>query len=110
MQNDVNYSQFRDKLISKKINLLERLERIEDSKSRKEGFESDSEEQVSILQNDQVVDKLDEIERKELNLINDALDRIADGSYGVCEECGEIINPKRLIALPFAKLCINCAE
>lgn len=110
MEKNIDYSEFRNKLLSKKVNLLERLEKIDQSKSRIEPLEKDSEEQISIIQNDEVVDKLDEIERKELYLINDALDRIADGSYGYCENCGDPISSKRLIALPFAKLCIDCAN
>ena len=39
-----------------------------------------------------------------------ALDRLEDGSYGVCLECGEDIAPKRLKALPWAELCIKCQE
>lgn len=110
MQNYQQMNEFKDKLIEKKINLLERLEKISESKSRKEGLEKDVEDQLGIVQNDEVVDKLDEIERKELFLINDALERMADGSYGICENCGQNINPKRLVALPFAKLCIDCAD
>jgi DnaK suppressor protein len=37
-----------------------------------------------------------------------ALTRISDREYGICEECGETISPKRLKALPYAKLCVAC--
>lgn len=47
-------------------------------------------------------------EREKLNDINDALTRIEEGDYGICEECGEEIPLKRLNAMPFAKLCIAC--
>lgn len=40
--------------------------------------------------------------------IDDALRRIEEGSYGVCEDCGELINMPRLKALPFVRLCIGC--
>ena len=40
--------------------------------------------------------------------INDALDRIAEGSYGACEECGKNIRMTRLRALPYARYCIDC--
>lgn len=39
-----------------------------------------------------------------------ALQKITDGSYGVCEECDEPIAPRRLDVLPFAKLCVRCQE
>lgn len=40
--------------------------------------------------------------------IRDALARIEDGSYGLCERCDEPIPPKRLEALPWARLCVKC--
>lgn len=47
-------------------------------------------------------------ERKLIKKINGALGRIEDGTYGVCEECGEDIGVARLKARPVTKLCINC--
>lgn len=47
-------------------------------------------------------------ERKLMNKIEEALSRIDDGSYGVCEGCGEDIAVKRLEARPVAKYCIDC--
>jgi RNA polymerase-binding protein DksA len=37
-----------------------------------------------------------------------ALDRLDNGTYGKCVQCGKDINPKRLAALPYATLCIDC--
>jgi DnaK suppressor protein len=42
--------------------------------------------------------------------IEDALERLEDGSFGFCEECGEEIPYKRLIARPVATLCIQCKQ
>lgn len=39
-----------------------------------------------------------------------ALDRIADGSYGACLDCGQTISPKRLAVLPWAGYCRPCQE
>jgi len=39
-----------------------------------------------------------------------AIDRIQDGSYGICLHCEEEIAPKRLKAIPSAELCIGCQE
>lgn len=46
----------------------------------------------------------------ELEDIDAALGRIADGSYGECEECGVDIGMARLEAQPTARLCIECQE
>jgi DnaK suppressor protein len=42
--------------------------------------------------------------------IEAALDRVEDGSYGVCEECGTKIPKQRLLALPYATMCVKCAS
>lgn len=44
----------------------------------------------------------------ELRQVRRALDRFADGSYGLCEECGMAIGASRLLARPEARLCIAC--
>ncbi len=46
----------------------------------------------------------------ELQQIDDAISRIASGSYGICKECGEAIRKDRLKALPYATLCLKCKE
>jgi DnaK suppressor protein len=45
-----------------------------------------------------------------LEKIQKALNKIADGSFGVCEECGSGISSKRLEARPETTLCIRCKE
>jgi DnaK suppressor protein len=47
-------------------------------------------------------------ERKLINKIRKALDKIEDGSFGFCEVCGEPIEFKRLEARPVTTLCIEC--
>jgi DnaK suppressor protein len=42
--------------------------------------------------------------------LRSAIDRVRDGSYGICLECEEEISPKRLKAIPWADLCIDCQE
>lgn len=47
-------------------------------------------------------------EGKLLDKIDEAIARIDDGVYGICDECGEEIRIKRLEARPVAKFCIDC--
>ncbi len=49
-------------------------------------------------------------ESRELQLIEGALAKIQDGSYGTCEDCAAAISVPRLEALPFAQFCIDCQE
>jgi DnaK suppressor protein len=53
---------------------------------------------------------LSDRERAKMSAIDDALERIADGSYGVCESCGLEIAEERLEALPFTRLCRDCQQ
>ncbi|NOS36226.1 MAG: hypothetical protein GQ522_06295 [Deltaproteobacteria bacterium] len=47
-------------------------------------------------------------EMLKLSEIDDALDRLKDKSYGLCDECGEPIAEGRLLAMPFTKVCVEC--
>lgn len=47
-------------------------------------------------------------ERKLIGKIKEALERIEDGTYGICESCGEDISDERLKARPVTTLCIEC--
>ena len=49
-------------------------------------------------------------EREAINKINHALSKIASGTFGLCEECEELIAAPRLLAVPDCKFCIHCAE
>jgi DnaK suppressor protein len=46
----------------------------------------------------------------QLSLVRAALDRLADGSFGECLQCGKTIGAKRLEALPWTPYCIACQE
>jgi len=46
--------------------------------------------------------------RNKLNAIDDALERIRDGSFGFCEDCGQKIPLGRLEVMPFATMCRDC--
>jgi len=48
--------------------------------------------------------------RAKIKSIEDALQRLNDGSYGICEACGIEIAEERLEALPFTRLCRDCQQ
>ncbi|HEX3264811.1 MAG TPA: TraR/DksA C4-type zinc finger protein [Candidatus Limnocylindrales bacterium] len=48
--------------------------------------------------------------RTELALVEGALRRLDEGTYGACTSCGNPIAPERLEAIPWAPLCIDCAR
>jgi len=49
-------------------------------------------------------------EQKALYELNDALKRIEEGTFGICEECKSIMTKTRLKAVPYARLCVKCQE
>jgi DnaK suppressor protein len=67
-----------------------------------EGDRADTERihEVSIL--------LSVRDKEKLHAVEEALERIREGTYGVCEECGDEIGRERLKAMPLAKSCVTC--
>ena len=49
-----------------------------------------------------------EMRNRRRQAIDEALTRLSEGTYGICAECGVEISEKRLEAVPFAKLCVEC--
>lgn len=108
-------AKFREMLIAKRNELLGNVTVIEDETFKKERSElssmpfhmadagSDNFEQEFAL------DLMDS-EKKLLVEINDALRRIDDGAFGICEGNGESIPKARLNAIPWARFCVACAE
>jgi DnaK suppressor protein len=47
-------------------------------------------------------------DKEKLHAINEALDKLKEDTYGVCEECGEKIGPGRLKVMPLARYCVSC--
>ena len=71
---------------------------------------ADWEERAIEMEGDEVQERLKSSALTEIRQIQAALKRIAAGSYGECESCGEPIGEKRLAALPYAVTCIKCAS
>ena len=108
-------AKFRELLLAKRRELLGNVSTMEDETFKKERSElssmpfhmadagSDNFEQEFSL------DLMDS-EKKMLKEINDALGRIGEGTFGVCEGKGESISRARLNAIPWARYCVACAE
>ncbi len=100
-----------DQLQKLKKELTRRIEAIDaDVHHKKEPVEKDFAEQVTQRENDDVLLAINDEAQQTVQLINAALTRIKNGSYGSCSVCGEQIPEKRLAALPYVTTCINCAE
>jgi DnaK suppressor protein len=70
-----------------------------------------AEEDQAQMSHDEFVSlHLNSLDYVQLRLIEEALDRINSGDYGVCLSCEEEIPQKRLLALPWARYCVTCQE
>src|SRR5713226_3318781 len=70
-----------------------------------------AEEDQAQLSHDEFISlRLNSLDYVQLKLIEEALDRIEAGDYGICLSCEEPIPSKRLQALPWAKYCVNCQQ
>lgn len=89
------------------IDLNRRAHEIDDELS--EPGDDDWSESAVESENDEVLEEVGNLAVDEIRHIKAALQKIDDGTYGVCEKCGGKIAPKRLEALPYATACIACA-
>src|SRR6476661_1892318 len=70
-----------------------------------------AEEDQAQMSHDEFISlHLNSLDYVQLRLIEEALDRINSGDYGVCLSCEEEIPEKRLRALPWARYCVTCQE
>lgn len=99
----------RETLTAQKDQILEQLDeefRVGKEGTLEEGMDTydlaseERDREINLILSDRDRDKLKSIE--------DALERIESGNYGLCEMCEEEIAPQRLEALPFTLLCVSC--
>ncbi|HZR83861.1 MAG TPA: RNA polymerase-binding protein DksA [Candidatus Binatia bacterium] len=105
-QDDLRY--FREHLLLRRTELLGEAERTAQGMGDEiDGF-PDPTDRGSLESERNLVLRIRDRERKLLSKIDEALGRIDDGSFGLCEECGEPIGIERLKARPVTTLCIEC--
>lgn len=97
----------KDLLLKRRAELANDLVEIEDKLD--DPMPQDWEDRASERQGDEVLEARGKADRDELRRIDAALDRIEDGSYGICAKCGDTISDERLNAVPTAALCRTCA-
>jgi len=81
---------------------------VESSKEMGQDGIQDIGDEAANIYNKQVLLSLNENERMRLQEVDEALDRIENGTYGICEECGGPISLKRLEVRSVAKYCVPC--
>ncbi len=101
----------REQLLETKAKLLGEMDsemRAEREGNKDEGM--DTYDLASEERDREINFILSDRERVKLKQIDDALERLEEGAYGVCESCGLDIAEERLEAMPFSRLCRDCQQ
>lgn len=100
----------RETLLARRHALLDRHERVvADLQRQAEPLSGDWSDRAIQLQNDEALQAIDDAGQDELEAIEEALQRLGRGLYGICKQCGDPIEPGRLQAL-HAVTCAACAS
>jgi DnaK suppressor protein len=104
-------AKMREQLVEMKTKLLSEIDselRAEREANKDEGM--DTYDLASEERDREINFILSDRERVKIKQIDDALDRLDQGTYGVCESCGLEIAEERLQAMPFTRLCRDCQQ
>ncbi len=106
---NTKFSVIRKKLVKQREELLSEAGETINAKlgAEKESFPDPTDQAAAELDNNFLL-RLRGREQKLLKKIDEAIARIDEGSYGICETCGGQIGIKRLEARPVTTLCIEC--
>ncbi len=106
---DIKY--FKELLIERKEQILKNLDATRSELADLQNTEINDDGDYASLCTDNMIERaIQDQQQKELIEIEEALKKIDEGEYGICEMCGEPIKPLRLKIKPFAKYCIICRE
>lgn len=102
--------EFRELLQARRRELLEDAGRTVGGMTRSKDNTPDPNDRASIESDHISLLRIRDRERKLIAKIDEALVRLEEGTYGICEECGEAISAERLRVRPVTTLCIRCKE
>jgi DnaK suppressor protein len=104
----LNY--FKDQLLKKQFSLTDMVQRTEGYGREKDQNTQDMADMAVESYTKEFNFGKSSGDRHILQLIHEAIDRIEDKSYGVCVNCENPIQPKRLEAVPWTRLCLQCQD
>ena len=102
---------FRKRLETRQQELRRMVSRTQqDGRSADEDTAQDIADRAASSYNKEFLFHQSNNDRQLLQMVDGALSRIREGSFGECISCGKEINPKRLEAVPWTRHCIDCQE
>jgi RNA polymerase-binding transcription factor len=103
--------EFRKLLAAKKESIIRKLtDTITESKEMESNVAQDLVDKAETSYTKELLLSLSDGERDQLLQIDEALKRLEHGEFGVCQVCTKEIGDKRLKAIPWTPLCIDCQE
>jgi RNA polymerase-binding transcription factor DksA len=107
----VDIQSVRERLLKRRDELRQRAsDASADLRHETDPLSADFAEQVTQRENDDVLGAISHSARAELQQVDAALRRLAQGRYSTCSVCGNDIEPERLGAVPCTDRCRACAE
>ena len=109
--NKKDKDEFRKLLAAKKESIIRKLtDTITESKEMESNVAQDLVDKAETSYTKEFLLSLSDGEREQLLQIDEALKRLDHGDFGLCQVCHKEIGTKRLKAIPWTSLCINCQE
>ncbi len=102
-------NEIKDKLLQQRQEIFERFQRTESGWQSLGEREIEMEEEAQKAVLTRIFDQLEELDKTAIEAIDLALLKMDTARYGICENCQKNIRPRRLEALPTARLCHQCA-
>jgi len=111
MLTEIELEEFQNKLLDRRVQIDKNLRGTALELEEMRGLELNDEGDYAAASAETIVDNAILVQqRKELNEIELALDKIKEGAFGMCEMCEEPIGRARLEVKNFARFCITCRE
>ena len=111
MRNAIDASEVRAQLVRRRTELEQRSARARhDVRHQAVPLSADAPDRAVEVANDRVLEDIEAAAADELRLIDEALRRLGEGRYGQCRMCNSNIPKRRLTAVPYATVCVRCAN
>lgn len=99
------------KLLLQRERLMDRIEALKEEVDDAEiGYETHQADAATMTFDQEKDAGLLQDNERTLTQVEKALERFDEGTYGICEDCGEAIDIARLEAIPYTSRCLRCAE
>ncbi len=110
MEDQLDLQQIQQELIDQRSRLVQRVEDMRQMDQGSGVINPDRDDLAyQYVSAEMQAAELSRLEER-LIQVEEALHMVKNGKYGSCKRCGQLINPARLRAIPYATLCIKCQE